>query len=374
MGRLIALLCYAVISLPILAETGPAERLQAIHDEIKRLSRNAVIDQQQRQKLTTQLAQQQAIMQQSDKAIQQTNDNIRQLQQQSAQLTQQQQTLTAQQRDELLDLASQIRHAYAYNRPHSLQIFLSQSDPSQLNRIHRYYHYFHQARLQHLETITSSLQTIADQQTRHQQQQQRQKDLLTQQQEQRKHLLAQQHEQLNQANALQEQFLHRQQRLDYLEQQAVKLQQLIDSLSQHDNDSHETLPFSQLKGQLPWPYIGKLIQRFGDLRQVGKLRWQGLVIAAPLKQTIHAVADGHIVFSEWLPGFGLLLIIEHSDKYMTLYGNNHSLLKSAGESVSRGEAVALSGQQGIKASPGLYFELRHKGKPLDPIQWLVQHD
>jgi septal ring factor EnvC (AmiA/AmiB activator) len=128
--------------------------------------------------------------------------------------------------------------------------------------------------------------------------------------------------------------------------------------------------FSQLKGQLPWPIHGKVTARYGSAKNLGKLTWQGIMINAPSGDEVKATADGIVVFSGWLRGFGLLIIVDHGDKYMSLYGNNESLLKEVGETVSSGELIALSGDKGIRQHAGLYFEIRHKGSPTNPMTWL----
>jgi septal ring factor EnvC (AmiA/AmiB activator) len=131
-----------------------------------------------------------------------------------------------------------------------------------------------------------------------------------------------------------------------------------------------TKPFAQLKGRLTWPIKGKVIARYGSSRKLGQLTWQGIMIKSAIGKEIRSAAAGRVVFSDWLRGFGLLLIIDHGDKYMTLYGNNQSLLKEVGDTVDAGELVALSGEQGVKQYAGLYFELRHQGNPTDPVKWL----
>ena len=129
--------------------------------------------------------------------------------------------------------------------------------------------------------------------------------------------------------------------------------------------------FRQLKGKLRLPVIGELMNRFGGQRQDSGLSWKGLFISAKPGRDIKAVAGGRVVYADWLRGFGNLLIIDHGDGYMSLYGNNESLLKQAGEQVRAGETIAATGNSGGNPDSGLYFELRFQGKPFDPIPWVT---
>jgi septal ring factor EnvC (AmiA/AmiB activator) len=115
---------------------------------------------------------------------------------------------------------------------------------------------------------------------------------------------------------------------------------------------------------------GELANRFGSPRSDGGVLWKGLFIAARAGEEVRAVADGRVVFSDWLRGFGNLLIIDHGDAFMSLYGNNEALFKRVGDIIHGGEAVAAVGNSGGNARSGLYFELRHQGKPLDPLDWV----
>jgi septal ring factor EnvC (AmiA/AmiB activator) len=128
-------------------------------------------------------------------------------------------------------------------------------------------------------------------------------------------------------------------------------------------------PFRGLKGRLHLPVIGELAGRFGSPRRDSGLSWKGLFIAAKHGQEVKAVAGGRVVYADWLRGFGNLLILDHGDGYMSLYGNNESLLRQVGEEARAGDAVASVGNSGGNPDSGLYFELRYQGKPFDPLPW-----
>jgi septal ring factor EnvC (AmiA/AmiB activator) len=119
-----------------------------------------------------------------------------------------------------------------------------------------------------------------------------------------------------------------------------------------------------------WPVSGSLLAEYGKPRAGGQLRWDGVLIAAPAGTEVRAARDGRVVYADWLPGLGLLLVIDHGRGYLSLYGHNQDLLKTVGSTVTRGEAVALVGDTGGQRRPALYFEVRRNGKPQDPREWV----
>ena len=147
------------------------------------------------------------------------------------------------------------------------------------------------------------------------------------------------------------------------------------------NERNETVPepatpgtvaqaFSRLRGQLALPVRGELTGRFGSPRSDGGLTWKGLFLATKSGESVRAVAAGRVVYADWLRGFGNLLIVDHGEGYMSLYGYNEALLKHIGDEVHSGDTVATVGNSGGSVDSGLYFELRHQGKPIDPLSWV----
>lgn len=128
--------------------------------------------------------------------------------------------------------------------------------------------------------------------------------------------------------------------------------------------------FPDLKGKLNLPVRGELANRFGSPRADGGVVWKGLFITARAGEEVRAIADGRVVFADWLRGFGNLLIVDHGDAYMSLYGNNEALYKRVGDEIRGGDPVAAVGASGGNVDSGLYFELRHQGRPLDPLDWV----
>jgi len=126
--------------------------------------------------------------------------------------------------------------------------------------------------------------------------------------------------------------------------------------------------FARQKGNLRLPVRGAVSGRFGSPRDGGGT-WRGLFIRAANGTDVKAIASGRVVFADWMRGFGNLLIIDHGDSYLSIYGNNDSLLKQVGQAVKGGDPVANVGNSGGNPDSGLYFELRHQGQPIDPMKW-----
>ena len=138
------------------------------------------------------------------------------------------------------------------------------------------------------------------------------------------------------------------------------------------DDDLDGLAFAKLRGRLRLPVRGELTNRFGSPRSDSGMSWSGLFIRAPEGQEVKAVAAGRLVFADWLRGFGNLAVIDHGTGYMSVYGNNDALLKQVGDKVQGGETVASVGNSGGNPESGLYFELRHRGKPFDPMAWVAR--
>ncbi|MCY1406342.1 Murein hydrolase activator EnvC [compost metagenome] len=129
-------------------------------------------------------------------------------------------------------------------------------------------------------------------------------------------------------------------------------------------------PFDSARGKLPWPVDGRLLAHFGEARgDDARTKWDGVMISASAGSQVHAVHGGRVVFADWLRGAGLLVILDHGNGYLSLYGHNQSLLKDAGDIVKAGEAISTVGSSGGQDTPALYFAIRQQGRPSDPAQW-----
>ncbi|SEP76369.1 Septal ring factor EnvC, activator of murein hydrolases AmiA and AmiB [Ectothiorhodospira magna] len=290
-------------------------------------------------------------------------------------------TLERQQRDETTRLeahrnalAEQMRAAHRMGQQDRLKLLLNQEDPARISRLLIYHDYYQQARQARIEATVQALADLT--QTR------RQLDLTRlHQTEQRRILLAQQ-------QRLEQQRTTRTGVLDKLRQEIAgadtslarlradedtleallkTLDEILSDIPDHALTDHA---FADRQGQLPFPVRGPLLHRFGSPRDSGTgRRWQGVVIGAREGEPVRAIYPGRIAFADWMRGFGLLLIIDHGDGYMTLYGHNQTLYTSPGAWVQAGDLIARVGDTGGIDRTGLYFEIRHEGTPLNPGQW-----
>ncbi|MDH5393297.1 MAG: peptidoglycan DD-metalloendopeptidase family protein [Gammaproteobacteria bacterium] len=128
-------------------------------------------------------------------------------------------------------------------------------------------------------------------------------------------------------------------------------------------------PFAALKGRLPWPVAGRISNQFGSKKAKSDLKWNGVVLSLDYGKKVHAISRGRVIFSDWLQGYGFIIILDHGSSYMSLYGYNQNLLKDPGDWVNKGDVIATVGDSGGQLKSGLYFEIRKQGKPVNPKKW-----
>ena len=167
-----------------------------------------------------------------------------------------------------------------------------------------------------------------------------------------------------------------QQRLSALERDQARLNALLDELEALAAASFPVvtppearLPFADTQGALSMPMAGKLTNRYGARRNAD-IRWRGWLITADEGEPVRAVHGGDIIYADWLRGQGLLMVIDHGEGWLSLYAQNHSLLRGVGDRVSAGDIIAKAGASGGSETSGLYFEIRHRGEPVDPGEWI----
>ncbi len=268
-------------------------------------------------------------------------------------------------------LAQQLRTAYAMGRQERIKILLNQQDPATISRVMAYYDYFNRARIEQLALIEQLVGTLQETEAELTRETRRLEQLQARELQQQAELKQSRQARRAVIEALSEEIRHKGQELDGLKRNEARLKALLQQLQQHPATPAETIqhqPFRTLKGRLPWPSKGRLTARFGMAKGAG-LRWDGVVIAGEEGQEVRAVHHGRVAFADWLRGFGLLLIIDHGDGYMSLYGHNQSLFKEAGDWVQPGEVIALVGSSGGRLETGVYFSIRKKGKPVNPKKW-----
>jgi septal ring factor EnvC (AmiA/AmiB activator) len=271
-------------------------------------------------------------------------------------------------------LSGQLIAAYRLGKQSRLKLVLNQDSPAQVSRMLAYYDYLNRAQMTRISglkealtrlelmqsVINRELSRLQDVQSEHR----KALELLNRQREDRKILVAELVQQINSEEASLKELLRNRQDLETL------LSRLSDALADIPADLGQRLGVAKQKGRLPLPVEGRVRHAFGQ-RRAGGLYWQGWLIQAEIGSEVRAVAYGRVAFADWLRGYGLLMIIDHGQGFMSLYGNNEGLLKEVGDWIEPTEIISIVG-----ASPGtdqgLYFELRKDGKAVDPAAWLAR--
>jgi septal ring factor EnvC (AmiA/AmiB activator) len=271
-------------------------------------------------------------------------------------------------------LATQIQASYAMGKQEYVKLLLNQQNPSSVARMVVYYQYFNQSRAQRLQFIDvrlSNLKTIRQKIERKSEKLSSLKQLAINEREMLKPKRDQQQEVIARLSLS---LNKKGQTLKNLLRDELHLKQILDKIESQLKDVQLDLTppkeFEQMKGQLLWPATGNITAHFGTARKnSGNLKWKGVVIKTGSGENINAVAYGRVVFADWLRGFGMLLIIDHGKGYMSLYGHNEQLHKKLGDWVQASEMIATSGRSGGQLTTNLYFEIRRKGVPQNPVKW-----
>lgn len=318
-------------------------------------------------------------------------------------------------------IAIQARAAHQSGRQEYLKLLLNQQNPEKFARTLTYYDYLSQARLEQLKGFNETLRQLANVEKDIELQQAQllvnKSSLDTQREELDKvrkarqaalaklnddvkardsKLKAREQDQAELAKVLKtiEETLARQAReAEQARQQALIAQQEAEKkrLREAQSDAGETPrkaarptpgalvssggesfggAFATARGKLPWPVNGRLLARFGETRgDDTRTKWDGVMISASSGSQVHAVHGGRVVFADWLRGAGLLVILDHGNGYLSLYGHNQTLLKAAGDVVKAGESISTVGNSGGQDTPALYFAIRQQGRPSDPAKW-----
>ena len=269
-------------------------------------------------------------------------------------------------------LAEQVRVTYLLGRQERLKLFFSQESLPRLGRMLVYHDYLNTARSTRVHAVTNNIDTLAQLLSEVdetalallelEQAQEGALERLENAQEERELMLARMDEAIRRSSG----------EVNWLEEEAQRLSELVVKIQDRLEVFSESKEpsFSSIKGSLNWPVAGPLLRDYGQSRAGGDLTWNGVLLQAPLGASVSAVYYGRVVYADWLPGLGLLIIVDHGGNYMSLYGHNETILTELGARVSSGETIALTGQSGGQAQPALYFEIRHSGEPINPHSWI----
>ena len=268
-------------------------------------------------------------------------------------------------------LAKTVRASYQAGRQERIKLLLNQEQPDQIARLLRYQEYYQRARSDRLQQVNGELDELMAISLRVEQARQALLDKRSDVQRHADKLQGAQKSRQQTQASLNRSLNDRSSSLSQLKRDQQQLEQLLADMQRSLDDIPADLggtPFGKLAGKLPWPVEGNIGTSYNSARE-GALRWQGVILNAPAGTPVRAVYAGRVVFADWLRGYGLLTIVDHGNGYLTLYGYNQSLLREVGEWVSAGDSLALAGNSGGNRASGLYFEIRHRGKAVNPTRW-----
>ncbi|VAW92587.1 Murein hydrolase activator EnvC [hydrothermal vent metagenome] len=332
------------------------DEVRTLHDKVRQELRTTEISISKRVKNLNQLK----------RKLRRQNKRLRQLQQQRRELNKDVVT----QRDLL---GQQVRTAYTIGKQEYLKLLLNQENPNAIGRVLTYYEYFNQARSERIDTSTKTLRSLAQIKKRIRQENKTLQNLKQQQLAEKKNLEAGYQARAIVIAKLSKDIEHKdgalQQMLANEKQLERVLNVITESMPEILTEPGKHLPFATLKGKLYWPALGTVKNLFGRTRKTAKVKWNGVIIKARQGNNVRAISHGRVAYADWLRGYGLLMIIDHGDGYMSLYGHNEDIRKETGDWVDEGEIIGSVGNTGGQAKAGLYFEIRKNGKPANPKIW-----
>ena len=373
--RLIPHIClYFFLSVTTLANaaTDTASRFQEVDDNIRKLQNvlaEITAERSMSQQQLQRVEQEMAVL---GKEIRDINNHFRTTQRDIRKLQRREQKLSGERTVQQNTVSDSIRAAFLASQSANMKVLLSQEDPSRSTRMQVYDSYINHQRATKITEFNQTITTLQQVQLKQQklakqlnQQQQRlnsRRGLLGGEQKKREQILSSLSQKAQTGN----------QRLNSLREERKELELILTELQRRQQQS-DSPHFASNEGKLPWPVKGKVRYQFGQKKPDATLPLKGMYINSQTGNEIRAVHDGKVVFSNWIRGYGMLLIIDHGNDYMTLYAHNATLLKQVGEPVLSGEVIATVGDTGGQPQTGLYFEIRHNGNPINPIGWLKKN-
>lgn len=284
-------------------------------------------------------------------------------------------------------LSAQLRARQAMGDDPWLKVFLSPTDPARTGRWLTYLQYLQQSQIDQIDAARDQLTELARLRASAREQQETTTRLLTEQITATESLRQARAERERAVKRLVDTLASRGEAIEQLQSDRARLEKVIVDLPAVEtvlkprpskevltSAASSTFPrgsFRRLKGRMGWPVQGVIKARFGTERQEGRMQWQGLLIGAPEGAQVHAVADGEVLFTAWMPHYGLVGIVDHGGGFLSLYGHNQTLFRRPGERVRAGEVLGRVGTSGGRATPALYFEIRQGGNPVNPERWLA---
>lgn len=383
---LVILSLFAVMTSPAWAEKTPVDpvkeskkstaELEALRDQIRKIRKDISKSRGESDGLRKQLEKSEADVEKAIKESRELDEKILKQNKVLESLKQKQAEKAEALNQHKAFLSEQIRVTYRNQNRNMLKLVFNQEDPATLSRNMVYHRYFSTAQSQKITQIGQQIDdlnqiqkvvTLEKEQLRLLQSAQTGKlQKLEQKKQDRQDVIAQLDLQLSRKGA----------KLDLMKKDAGILSGLVTSLKKTaarlarlEKAKRSAPSLAKLKGKLRWPAAGDIIHRYGTSRNGSSLNWKGVLINAPVGSNVKVISAGRVIFSDWFQNLGRLIIVDHGDGYMSLYGHNRELFRKIGDKVKVGEVIASVGDSGGRKNSGLYFEVRRKGTPVNPATW-----
>ncbi len=384
-ARLLLLVLCSLVSAGA-AHAGKQEELENLRKRIAAMQREMDRTSESRSEAADALRESERFISDSNRVLAELSSQQRAADKKLNELQEQEQRLSESMAKQQILLGKLLYQQYLGGKQEYLKLLLSDHDPNRVFRDLQYYRYIAYDRATWLAALRDDMTELNAVSAAVHEQRAKLKSLRTEQAAQKKLLEKEQHARKRLLSKISLQLRQQRREINKLQRDENRLAHLVDRLTKmleqpetgqpfrNDNlpDSRfDDRPFDQLRGKLALPVKGTVANRFGTPRPDSTVLWKGLFLRTSAGQAVKAIAAGQVVFADWLRGFGNLLIIDHGMGYMSLYGNNETLYKQVGDILHGGDVVAAAGNTGGNEYSGLYFELRHKSKPLDPMKWLA---
>lgn len=362
-----------LLTLTLAAQEPSADDVAQLVAEIEALQATLAQTRQVQTEAQQQLERVERDIAQSHRAVQQAQAELLTLEQRLAELLRQQAELEAQQEAQRAALEVLLVQVYRAQRSGDLKLWLSPGSMSEQARLRTLYDHLTAAQLKQLSQFMKTLAEVQAVRSDVAAQTLSQQTVLAELNQAQDRLLAQREDRQVRLAEVAAQISSQEQALAAREAERAELERLLEAMQARLDALEWQLdqrPLTELRGQLPRPVSGDLLQRFGQRTGRANVPSEGVLFAAASGDRVQAVHAGRVVFADYLNGYGLLLILDHGEGYLTLYGRNQGLMRNAGDWVQAGDVIAEVGDSGGFTQTGLYFELRLHGRPMDPMQWL----
>ena len=348
-----------------------SEQIEALRTEITVIQARLASQESERDALQDALREAEVQMGELDRQLGALGQERRALQQELNALDAEGEQLRQAQRQRTDTIDTSIQQLWLLQQGGGLRVWLGDQNPQDVARNLAYFQTLIEAQQQMIAAFGLGLEAIAENRSRIAQAETAQREQASATEATKKALTDQRATRQATLAQISQQVQHDQQRLNVLQRDQARLNALLGELEAvaAAAPSEPRMPFADAQGTLVMPMVGTLKNRYGARRNAD-IRWRGWLIAADEGEPVRAVHGGDIIYADWLRGQGLLMVVDHGEGWLSLYAQNHSLLRGVGDRVSAGDIIAKAGASGGSETSGLYFEIRHRGEPVDPGEWI----